>query len=83
MMFFKLLKKLKPKFKVYMIDLIGMGRSSRLHWRCTNVEETERVFVESLECWRKAMGIKLFDLAGHSFGGYVSSLYSLKHSNSV
>ena len=38
-------------------------------------EEAGKYFVEAIEEWRKKVGIKTFILAGHSFGGYLATLY--------
>ncbi len=40
----------------------------------------EDFFVNSLKLWKEKVGIKKkFILAGHSLGGYVSSVYALRH----
>jgi hypothetical protein len=42
------------------------GRSSRPEWHARSTEEAEHFFIESLELWRKEMGIDdAFVLAGH------------------
>lgn len=36
-------------------------------------------FVEAVEEWRKSSGLESFILTGHSFGGYISTLYYEKY----
>jgi len=62
-----------------MIDLLGMGRSSRPEWTADNLEDSENFFVDSLELFRLAMEFDTVVIAGHSFGGYVSSCYAMKY----
>ena len=33
----------------------------------------------ALERWRERVGVEIFNICGHSFGGYISSLYALKY----
>ncbi|KAJ2832477.1 hypothetical protein GGI24_001215 [Coemansia furcata] len=75
---------------IYAIDWLGMGRSSRPTYKgCRSEGEDKRVahaeefFVESLEEWRKRMGIEKMTLCGHSFGGYMNSVYALKYPQHV
>ncbi|KAJ2860542.1 hypothetical protein GGH94_005447 [Coemansia aciculifera] len=75
---------------IYSIDWLGMGRSSRPTYKgCRAEGEDKRVshaeefFVESLEEWRKRMGIEKMTLCGHSFGGYMNSVYALKYPQHV
>lgn len=67
---------------VYCIDLLGFGRSSRPAFPDDSVQVDE-LFVNSIEDWRRQMRLEQFVLCGHSFGGYVSSLYTLKHQHRV
>ncbi|XP_065676573.1 1-acylglycerol-3-phosphate O-acyltransferase ABHD5 isoform X2 [Hydra vulgaris] len=67
---------------VYAIDLLGFGRSSRPKFP-NDQDEIENMFVSSIESWRKAVGIVDMVLLGHSFGGYLSVLYSLAYPNRV
>ena len=67
-----------------MIDIIGMGGSSRPVFDLKNPTEIDEYLVDWLERWRLEMGgIKGFVLAGHSFGGYVSGLYAVKYPQHV
>lgn len=67
---------------VYAIDLPGYARSSRCQFK-SNPEEAEAQYVQSIESWRLKMGLEKFCLLGHSFGGYLSAAYTLKHPEHV
>ena len=71
------LDQLAEKRKVYAIDLLGFGRSSRPRFR--KKENPEMDLVDAIESWRKGVGLQKFDLLGHSFGGYVAAAYAIKH----
>lgn len=48
------------------------------------VEENQvDFFVDSLEEWRKAVGVERMHLLGHSWGGYLSTHYAAKHPERV
>jgi cardiolipin-specific phospholipase len=74
---------------VYSLDTLGCGLSSR----CPDLvskrivdqsqETVERLFVESLEAWRKANNINKMILAGHSMGGHLSIAYSERYPQHV
>ncbi|KAF3917380.1 hypothetical protein ABW21_db0203553 [Orbilia brochopaga] len=74
-------------WSLYALDLLGMGRSARPHFkihshdRIGKVREAESFFVDSLEDWRKARGLDKFTLMGHSLGGYLAVCYALKYPN--
>lgn len=82
-MFYKLLKTLSTQYRVYCLDLLGMGRSSRPKFTCKTREETEDFFVEPIEACRISLGINKMVLAGHSFGGYIAGCYSIKYSHNI
>lgn len=72
-------------WKVYALDLLGMGRSSRPPFRVlakdrdASVTEAENWFIDALEEWRIQKNIDRFTLLGHSLGGYMAVAYALKY----
>lgn len=76
---------------VYAVDWLGMGRSARVPFNIKShrkdipgrVSEAETFFVNSLEEWRQKQGIEKMTLIGHSLGGYLAVVYSLKHPSRV
>ena len=68
---------------VHAVDLLGFGLSSRPHFAPRTTEEAEGFFLDSLEAWREAMGLKRFVLLGHSMGGYLATLYAQRHPERV
>ena len=72
-------------WKVYALDLLGMGRSSRppfkVHGknRQENITEAENWFIDALEEWRIQRKMDRFTLFGHSLGGYMAVAYALKY----
>jgi len=81
-----------PGYRLYAIDWLGMGRSSRPKWQILRkrnqswdevVQETESHFITCLEDWRKAQNIEKMTLMGHSLGGYMATCYALQHPERV
>lgn len=72
-------------WKVYALDLLGMGRSSRPPFRVhakdrqRSITEAEDWFIDALEEWRVQKNIDRFTLLGHSLGGYMAVAYALKY----
>lgn len=72
-------------WKVYALDLLGMGRSSRPPFRVHakdrqgSITEAEDWFINALEEWRVQKNIDRFTLLGHSLGGYMAVAYALKY----
>ena len=72
-------------WKVYALDLLGMGRSSRPPFkmqakdRQKSITEAEDWFIDALEEWRIQKKIERFTLLGHSLGGYMAVAYALKY----
>jgi len=63
---------------VYAIDLPGFARSSRPNFSSEH-EVAEKQYVVCLEEWRKSVGLAKINLLGHSFGGYLTTSYSLNY----
>ena len=74
-----------PGWRIYALDLLGMGRSSRPQFRIrakdrqNQVSEAEDWFIDALEEWRINRKIERFTLLGHSLGGYMAVAYALKY----
>ena len=74
-----------PGWKLYALDMLGMGNSARPNFRIhakdpkEKIAEAESWFVDALEEWRKARQIEKFTLLGHSLGGYLAVSYALKY----
>lgn len=74
-----------PGLKLYALDMLGMGNSSRPPFRIhakdkeDKVKEAEDWFIDALEEWRKARKIERFTLLGHSLGGYLAVSYAIKY----
>ncbi len=74
-----------PGLKLYALDMLGMGNSSRPAFRIhakdkeQQVIEAEDWFVDALEEWRQKRKIERFTLLGHSLGGYLAVSYALKY----
>ncbi|KAF2730982.1 alpha/beta-hydrolase [Polyplosphaeria fusca] len=72
-------------WKVFALDLLGMGRSSRPTFRIHakdkegKITEAENWFIDALEEWRIKRGLERFTLLGHSLGGYLAVAYALKY----
>ena len=75
----------RPGWKIYALDMLGMGRSSRPAFRIHakdrqgKIQEAENWFVDALEEWRRERGLERFTLLGHSLGGYMATAYALKY----
>jgi pimeloyl-ACP methyl ester carboxylesterase len=68
---------------VYAIDMLGFGRSSRGVSFSVDPAVAEMEFVESLESWRKAVGLDTFILVGHCFGGFIATSYAIRYPSRV
>jgi len=74
-----------PNWRLYALDMLGMGRSSRPPFRIhakdreEKIREAENWFIDALEEWRIEKKIDRFTLLGHSLGGYMAVAYALKY----
>lgn len=75
-----------PGWKVYALDLLGYGRSSRPPFKVQAkiakeeaTREAEDFFIDALEEWRIKRKLDRFTLMGHSLGGYLAAQYALKY----
>jgi cardiolipin-specific phospholipase len=72
-------------WQLYALDMLGMGRSSRPHFRVHGKTKEEQIaaaedwFIDSLEEWRVKRNIDKMTLVGHSMGGYMAVAYALKY----
>ncbi|KAF4541141.1 Alpha beta hydrolase fold protein [Lasiodiplodia theobromae] len=75
----------RPGWKLYALDMLGMGRSSRPPFKIRTkdhqgkITEAENWFIDALEEWRVKRGIDRMTLLGHSMGGYMVTAYALKY----
>ena len=74
--------------KVYAIDTLGCGLSSRPRWtlghgKNCRVDDAEAYFISGLEQWREAMKLDRMVLMGHSLGGYLAVAYAEKYPSRV
>ena len=73
---------LSEKQNVYVIDLLGFGRSSRPSFPCDPMD-VERCYVDAIDEWREKVGLETFILVGHSFGGFLAASYTLSYPEHV
>ena len=72
-------------WKIYALDMLGMGRSSRPPFKIAakegepRIREAEDWFIDAIEEWRVQRKIERFTLLGHSLGGYLAVAYALKY----
>eukprot|EP00741_Cyanophora_paradoxa_P020841 tig00021314_g20119.t1 len=80
--FYKNLPALANKFCVYSVDWLNNidGDAAK---RFKSTESAEDFFIEALEVWRKNMKLERFILLGHSLGGYIASLYTIRYPAAV
>ena len=79
-MFWKVIQPLSEHFHVILVDILGMGSSSRPEFNILEAQEATDYLTGWIEVWRQKMDdMTGFILAGHSFGGYVCGHYACKY----
>lgn len=81
--FYAILAELATAYRVYLVDLMGMGRSSRPPCTVSTTEEAEWFFTGPLEELCLLLNLHSFILMGHSFGGYIAGVYALAYPHRV
>ncbi len=75
--FYRIFKELSKEFKVYAIDMLGFGSSTRSDLPSDiNLEDSLNFFMEMINNFRIAINCENMYIAGHSLGGYLAGLYS-------
>jgi pimeloyl-ACP methyl ester carboxylesterase len=80
-----MLPELTKKYCVILLDIIGMGGSSRPADYSTDFTPEQSIcyFLYYMEVWREKMNLTKFILAGHSFGGYLVGNYAIYYPQHV
>ncbi|KAK6982584.1 abhydrolase domain-containing protein 4-like isoform X3 [Biomphalaria glabrata] len=91
-MFLNNIDDLAEQRDVILLDLPGFGLSSRPDlrvkyengwWVDTSADDVEEFYTEVLEQWFQKLCLDKVILLGHSYGGYLSSVYCLKYPDRV
>ena len=80
--FYKNLDYLHSNRRLLAIDLPGFGRSTRVTFP-TDASLAEAQFINSIERWRKIVGVEKFILLGHSLGAFLACAYTIQHPSRV
>jgi cardiolipin-specific phospholipase len=83
--FYKMFQQLSTNYKIIGIDLPGMGCSSRNPIKFTDYQSTADYyyFTDRVKYTLDALNIEKFTLLGHSFGGYISGIFTAKYPENV
>ena len=65
MIFFKMFQRLKKNYHVILIDLLGMGCSSRPPFLARTKDEAEAYYIQSIEKWREQMKLEKMNLGNN------------------
>jgi pimeloyl-ACP methyl ester carboxylesterase len=77
-------ERLSDRFKIYLVELPGFGRSVRTAIRgLISPDDCLRLMSDALERWREDMGIESFVLVGHSLGSHAASAYAVRFPSRV
>lgn len=82
-LFYRFYQALQEHFCLLLVDLVGMGGSSRpddIDIFTIEPAELLEYYLKHLETWRLKMNnLTDFYLMAHSFGGYISSHYAVRY----
>jgi pimeloyl-ACP methyl ester carboxylesterase len=81
--YYELAARLREHGEVLLMDLRGMGHSSKYCPPISSSKEIITYFVEAIECVRQYFDHDGLTLVGHSFGSYVTMLYTSFHEKRV
>ena len=83
-LYYKVMKGLAENFYVIVIDLVGMGSSTRISWDCENGDQADEYFMSAIEKWRVNMNnLTGFYLAAHSYGAYLMGTYASRYPSHI
>ena len=83
-LYYKVMQGLSENFFLVVIDLLGMGSSSRPKWTAKNGAEADEYLMAAIEKWRVNMdNLTNFFIAAHSYGGYLFGTYAARHPQHV
>lgn len=78
-MFDEFAERMQDRFRLVALDQRGHGDSD---WS-TDGDYSRQAFVDDLEAFREALGLKTFVLVGHSMGGLNAVAYTVQHPERV
>ena len=83
--FYKCFKSLSKYARIIALDLPGMGFSNRVKINTDkfSFEEAQNFFLDRINIALEKINVEKFHFISHSFGGYMSSLYSIKFPQKV
>ena len=82
--FYRMIDLLRHEFRITTIDMLGMGASGRPPFNLKTSRDSIEYFIHSIEAWVRSQKIKeKFVIIAHSYGGYISSEFSLRYPNRV
>ena len=80
LVFYKCVKALAKSAHVYLLDIPGIGKSSRQPMDAKgDFEESKNYYVQAIEIWREKLGLTDITLGCHSFGALISAHYARAH----
>lgn len=82
--FYRMIDLLRHEFRITTIDMLGMGASGRPPFCHRTSRDSIQYFIHSIEAWIRHQNIKeKLIIIAHSYGGYISTEFSLRYPNRV